>query len=147
MRALIQRVSEASVTVDGVVSGKIGKGLLVFLGIRFDDNEARAEQLAGKIVQMRLFADSEGKMNRSLEDIAGEMLVVSQFTLYGDMRKGRRPSYAEAARPEEAFALYQYFVEKVRSKGFPVETGRFQAHMEVRLVNDGPVTIWCDSER
>jgi D-aminoacyl-tRNA deacylase len=147
MRAVVQRVSEASVVVEGSIAGQIARGLLIFLGIRHDDTEVRAEQLATKIGQLRIFPDLEGKMNLSLRDIAGEMLIVSQFTLYGDTRKGNRPSYAEAAKPERALELYQCFTENCRSKGFPVATGVFQAHMEVRLVNDGPVTILYDSEK
>ncbi len=147
MRALVQRVSEASVLVDSSTVGQIQKGLLIFLGIRQDDTEAQAEQLATKIGQLRIFPDSDGKMNLSLRDISGEMLIVSQFTLYGDTRKGNRPSYIDAAKPEKALALYECFIEKCRSRGFPVATGVFQAHMEVRLINDGPVTIWCDTEK
>jgi D-aminoacyl-tRNA deacylase len=147
MRAVVQRVSEASVLVEGSVSGQIGRGLLIFLGIRYDDTEATAEQLATKISKLRIFPDSEGKMNLTLRDISGEMLIVSQFTLYGDTRKGNRPSYVEAAKPEMALMLYECFMANCRSKGFPVATGVFQAHMEVRLVNDGPVTILCDSEK
>lgn len=147
MRALVQRVSEASVLVDSSTVGQIQKGLLIFLGIRQDDTEAQAEQLATKIGQLRIFPDSDGKMNLSLSDISGEMLIVSQFTLYGDTRKGNRPSYLDAAKPEKALALYECFIEKCRSRGFPVATGVFQAHMEVRLINDGPVTIWCDTEK
>jgi D-aminoacyl-tRNA deacylase len=147
MRAVVQRVSEASVLVDRSVTGQIARGLLIFLGIRHDDTEARAEQLATKIGQLRIFPDSEGKMNLSLRDVSGEMLIVSQFTLYGDTGKGNRPSYAEAAKPERALQLYECFVESCRSRGFPVATGVFQAHMQVRLVNDGPVTILYDSEK
>ena len=147
MRALVQRVSEASVLVNSSTVGKIQKGLLIFLGIRQDDTETQAEQLATKIGQLRIFPDSEGKMNLSLRDISGEMLIVSQFTLYGNTRKGNRPSYVEAAKPEKALALYEYFIERCRSRGFPVAAGVFQAHMEVRLINDGPVTIWCDTEK
>jgi D-aminoacyl-tRNA deacylase len=147
MRALVQRVSEASVLVDSSIVGQIQRGLLIFLGIRQDDTETQAEQLATKIGQLRIFPDSEGKMNLSLQDISGEMLIVSQFTLYGDTRKGNRPSYANAAKPEKALELYQCFIEKCRRRGFPVATGVFQAHMQVRLINDGPVTIWCDSEK
>ena len=147
MRALVQRVSEASVLVDSSTVGQIQKGLLIFLGIRQDDTEAQAEQLATKIALLRIFPDSDGKMNLSLRDISGEMLIVSQFTLYGDIRKGNRPSYLDAAKPEKALALYECFIEKCRRKGFPVATGVFQAHMEVRLINDGPVTIWCDTEK
>ena len=147
MRALVQRVSEASVLVDSSTVGQIQKGLLIFLGIRQDDTEAQAEQLATKIGQLRIFPDADGKMNLSLHDISGDMLIVSQFTLYGDTRKGNRPSYLDAAKPEKALALYECFIEKCRSRGFPVATGVFQAHMEVRLINDGPVTIWCDTEK
>lgn len=147
MRAVVQRVSEASVLVEGAVAGQIARGLLIFLGIRRDDTEARAEQLATKIGQLRIFPDLEGKMNLSLGDISGEMLIVSQFTLYGDTRKGNRPSFAEAAKPEKALELYQYFAESCRRRGFPVATGVFRAHMEVRLINDGPVTILYDSEK
>ena len=144
MRAVVQRVSEASVLVDGAIAGQISRGLLIFLGIGQNDTEAQAEQLATKIGQLRIFPDSEGKMNLNLRDVAGEMLIVSQFTLYGDTRKGNRPSFVRAATPEMALALYQYFAESCRSKGFLVSTGVFQAHMEVRLVNDGPVTILYD---
>jgi D-aminoacyl-tRNA deacylase len=147
MRALVQRVSEASVLVNSSIVGQIRRGLLIFLGIRHDDTKARAEQLATKIGQLRIFADAEGKMNLSLGDISGEMLIVSQFTLYGNTDKGNRPSYVEAAKPEMARELYQFFIENCRSRGFPVATGIFQAHMEVRLINDGPVTIWCESEK
>jgi D-aminoacyl-tRNA deacylase len=147
MRAVVQRVSEASVLVEGSIAGQIARGLLIFLGIRHDDTEAKAEQLATKIGELRIFPDLEGKMNLSLRDICGEMLIVSQFTLYGDTRKGNRPSYAEAAKPDRALTLYQCFTENCRNRGFPIATGVFQAHMEVRLVNDGPVTILYDSEK
>jgi D-tyrosyl-tRNA(Tyr) deacylase len=146
MRALVQRVSEASVIIQGSIIGQIGRGLLVLLGIRFDDTHAHAELLARKVVQLRIFPDDQGKMNRSLMDISGELLVVSQFTLYGDTEKGNRPSYSNAARPELAEPLYEYFVELCRDKHVPVSTGVFQAHMEIRLVNDGPVTLMCYSE-
>jgi D-aminoacyl-tRNA deacylase len=145
MRALVQRVSEASVMVNGAITGQIAKGLLILVGIRYDDTEFRAGQLATKISQLRIFPDSTGKMNLNLREIAGEMLIVSQFTLYADTRRGNRPSYSEAAKPEMALGLYEYFVESCRSNSFPVATGVFQAHMEVRLVNDGPVTILLDS--
>lgn len=146
MRALVQRVSEASVSVGGLVTGEIKQGLLVFLGVRKDDTHSRAEQLARKVTSLRVFADDLGKMNRSLLDIAGQMLVVSQFTLYADNRKGNRPSFSEAASGELAEDLYEYFVTQCRLSGVPVSTGVFQAHMEVRLVNDGPVTLMCCSE-
>src|SRR5581483_6328182 len=146
MRALVQRVSEASVVADGLTTGEIGNGLLVFLGVRRDDTGARAEPLARKVIQMRIFPDEQGKMNRSLADICGELLIVSQFTLYGDTRKGNRPSYSEAASADLAERLYEYFVAACREKGIRVSTGIFQAHMEVRLVNQGPVTFMCYSE-
>jgi|SRR5579875_3760058 D-tyrosyl-tRNA(Tyr) deacylase len=147
MRALVQRVLEASVTVDGSVAGEIGPGLTVFLGIKRDDTTARAEQLARKVAQLRIFPDENGKMNRSLLDVSGELLVVSQFTLYGDTRKGNRPSYAEAAPAEIAESLYRYFVQCCVDLGLRVATGVFQAHMQVRLVNDGPVTLLCSIEK
>jgi len=146
MRALVQRVSEASVMAGNALSGQIGRGILVFLGVHQNDTEANADYLAGKCIQLRIFPDAEGKMNLSLQDIAGEMLVVSQFTLYGETRKGNRPSYSDAARPEVAVRLYDYFVNVCKEKGINVATGIFQAHMDVRLVNDGPVTLLCYSE-
>ena len=142
----MQRVSEASVTSGGHITGEIGQGLLVFLGVRRGDTEAQAEYLAQKIVHLRVFPDIEGKMNLSLLDILGELLVVSQFTLYGETRKGNRPSYSEAAPPEHAEKLYEHFVKTCRERVEKVATGVFQAHMEVRLVNDGPVTVMCYSE-
>jgi D-aminoacyl-tRNA deacylase len=145
MRALLQRVSRASVTAEGSLVGQIGAGLLVFLGVGANDTKQEAERLARKVVQLRLFPDEEGKMNLSLADICGELLIVSQFTLYGDARRGNRPSYSEAARPETARYLYEHFVAICRGKGFRVSTGIFQAHMQVELINDGPVTIMCDS--
>jgi D-tyrosyl-tRNA(Tyr) deacylase len=146
MRALVQRVSEASVVVQGLVTGQIGNGLLVLLGIRSDDTHARAELLARKVVQLRVFPDDQGKMNRSLLDMSGELLVVPQFTLYGDTDKGNGPSYSKAATPEIAEPLYEYFVKLCRDKSVPVSTGIFRAHMQVRLVNEGPVTLMCYSE-
>lgn len=146
MRALVQRVSEASVTVGGAVTGLIGRGLLVFLGIHRDDSDHQVEQVAGKVLRLRVFPDDEGKMNRSLTEISGELLVISQFTLYGDTRKGNRPSYSEAAPSETARRLYERFISVCRQAGVKVETGVFQAHMDVRLVNDGPVTLMCYSE-
>jgi D-tyrosyl-tRNA(Tyr) deacylase len=146
MRVLVQRVSEASVTVDGKVVGQIGRGLVVFAGFKHHDTNRCAEQLAGKIARLRIFPDKEGKMNLSLQDTGGAMLIVSQFTLYADVRKGNRPSYSQAARPEIAEQLYRYFVDVCRSLGCAVATGVFQAHMQVCLTNDGPVTIMCDSD-
>jgi D-aminoacyl-tRNA deacylase len=142
----VQRVSEASVAVQGSVTDQIGTGLLVLLGIKSDDTHARAELLARKLVRLRVFPDNKGKMNRSLLDISGELLIVPQFTLYGDTGKGTRPSYSEAAPPEIAEPLYEYFIQLCRDKCVPVSTGIFQAHMQVRLVNDGPVTLMCYSE-
>lgn len=141
MRACVQRVSRASVVVEGEVCGSIGKGLLVLLGVGEDDGEAEAVKLADKIAGLRIFEDAAGKMNLALTDVGGAMLVVSQFTLFGDCRKGRRPSFTEAAAPEKADALYQRFVAEVQRRGIEVATGRFRAHMAVELVNDGPVTI------
>jgi D-aminoacyl-tRNA deacylase len=147
MRAVVQRVSRASVTVDGQIVGKIERGLLVFLGVTHADTEASADYLADKISGLRIFEDDAGKMNLSLIDIGAAVLAVSQFTLYGDVRKGKRPSFDEAARPERALKLYEYFVERVRALGLRCQTGVFQAMMQVELVNDGPVTILLDSEK
>src|SRR5262245_60878047 len=147
MRAVIQRVSRARVTVNGDITGEIGQGLLVLLGVASGDDEAAAEYLAEKIVGLRIFEDDAGKMNLSVAEVNGALLVVSQFTLYGDARKGKRPSFDRAARPEEANRLYEYFVARVRAAGIRCETGRFQAMMDVELVNDGPVTILLDSEK
>jgi len=143
MRACIQRVRRASVTLASTVemSGEIGIGLLVLLGIKVGDDATAAAFLASKIVQLRIFEDEDGKMNRSLLDIGGQMLVVSQFTLYADCRKGRRPSFTDAARPEDAEKLYQKFVAEVKKFGVDVATGVFQQEMHVELVNDGPVTV------
>ena len=145
MRACIQRVSEAQVTVDGAVIGRINGGLVVLLGVGHDDGEAQLNWLAEKIVGLRIFEDDAGKMNRSLTEAGGAMLVVSQFTLYGDARKGRRPSFTDAAPPELAERLYEAFVAKVRAAGVEVATGKFREHMLVSLVNDGPVTLWIDT--
>jgi D-aminoacyl-tRNA deacylase len=147
MRAVVQRVSLCRVLVDGKVVGEIGPGLLVLLGISKTDNEAAADYLAEKILGLRIFEDTEGKMNVSVQDSGGGVLVVSQFTLYGDVRRGKRPSFDAAARPEEAKELYEYFVQKIRAAGLRCETGVFQAMMDVELVNAGPVTILVDSEK
>jgi D-aminoacyl-tRNA deacylase len=147
LRAIIQRVTRARVTVASRVAGEIQTGVLILLGVGRADTPESAEYLAEKIANLRIFADDAGKMNRSLVEIGGSALVVSQFTLYGDTRGGRRPSYIQAASPEEANRLYEEFVRCLRSFGVPVETGVFQAHMEVELVNDGPVTILLDSEK
>ena len=147
MRAIVQRVSRCRVTVDGKTSGEIGSGLLVLLGVGKSDNEAAADYLAEKILGLRIFEDEAGKMNLSVQDKRGEVLVVSQFTLYGDVRRGKRPSFDAAARPEDAKRLYECFVEKLRAAGLRCETGVFQAMMDVELVNQGPVTIILDSEK
>src|SRR3989440_10065729 len=146
MRALIQRVSHASVTVDGKVVGQIGHGLLVLLGVGLDDSEVQVKTLADKIVYLRIFGDDEGKMNRSLLDIGGQVLVVSQFTLYADMRRGRRPSFTDAAPPVVAETLVEHFKEAVAAYGLTVADGVFGAYMEVELLNDGPVSILLDTE-
>src|SRR5215831_4296060 len=147
MRAIVQRVSRCRVTVEGKVVGEISLGLLVLLGVSKTDTEAAADYLMEKVFGLRIFEDAEGKMNLSVQDSGGAVLVVSQFTLYGDARRGRRPSFDAAGRPEEAKRLYEYFVGKVRAAGLRCETGRFQAMMEVELVNSGPVTILVDSEK
>jgi D-tyrosyl-tRNA(Tyr) deacylase len=141
MRAVIQRVSEARAVVGDETVGEIGPGLCILLGVGNSDNEDRASQLARKIANLRIFEDAEGKMNRSATDAGGAFLVVSQFTLYGDCRKGNRPSFTDAAPPAEAERLYVHFTDQLRQSGAPVTTGRFQAHMKLALVNDGPVTI------
>ena len=141
MRAVIQRVKESSVTVKNEIIGKIGRGLLILLGVANEDKANDAEYLADKITNLRIFEDDKGKMNRSLLETGGEMIVVSQFTLLGDCRKGRRPSFVNAADPEKANKLYEHFIKEVRQKGVSVKTGRFRAMMEVSLINDGPVTI------
>jgi D-aminoacyl-tRNA deacylase len=147
MRAVLQRVTEASVRVSSNVTGAIGAGLLVLLGVEREDTKQDAEYLVNKIAGLRIFNDDAGKMNRSVIDVGGALLVVSQFTLYGDCRKGMRPSFDQAARPETARELYEYFVTETRNRGIHVETGLFQASMEVSLVNDGPVTLICESAR
>jgi D-tyrosyl-tRNA(Tyr) deacylase len=145
MRAVVQRVSRAQVTVSGEVVGKIGRGLLVLLGVASTDKEADADYLAEKIAGLRVFEDEAGKMNRAVAEIGGAVLVVSQFTLYGDVRRGKRPSFDAAAPPELARRLYEYFVERIRAARLRCETGRFQETMQVEIVNDGPVTILLDS--
>jgi D-tyrosyl-tRNA(Tyr) deacylase len=145
LRAVVQRVRQASVTVDGVTAGAIGPGLLVLLGVAHEDTEASAAWLVEKILGLRIFEDADGKMNLSLLETGGALLVVSQFTLYGDTRKGRRPSFDRAARPEQANRLYERFVELARARGVEVQTGVFQAMMQVALVNDGPVTLICET--
>ena len=146
MRAVIQRVAESAVHVQDELVGRIGPGLLVLLGVGHADSTDEADYLVSKIVHMRIFEDSAGKMNRSLLDVGGQMLVVSQFTLVGDCRKGRRPSFVQAADPEMAEALYEYFVRKVAKEGIRVATGRFGAKMAVSLINDGPVTLIVESK-
>ena len=145
MRAVVQRVSEGQVRVDGETVGRIGPGLLVFIGVARQDTPGGAEYLADKIVHLRIFEDEAGKLNRSLLEVGGEMLVVSQFTLYADCRKGRRPSFVDAATPDAANALYEHFVAKVAEHGVRVATGRFRALMSVSLINDGPVTLILES--
>ena len=147
MRAVLQRVSSARVTVEGKTTGEIGQGLLVLLGVAKDDTEAEAERLAEKVATLRIFGDEAGKMNLSVEEIGGGVMVVSQFTLHGDCRKGRRPSFDRAATAEQANALYEKFVAALRARGLKVETGIFQAMMEVGLVNQGPVTLIVDTDR
>lgn len=147
MRAVVQRVSRASVSVDGSVTGEIAAGLLVLLGVGQDDERPDADYLVDKVTGLRIFEDDDEKMNRSVVDVAGAILAVSQFTLYGDVRRGKRPSFDSAARPERARELYEYFVNRVRALGVRCETGVFQAMMEVELVNSGPVTILIDSKK
>jgi D-tyrosyl-tRNA(Tyr) deacylase len=147
VRAVVQRASEASVRVDGEVVGRIGPGLVVLLGVGKDDAERDAEVLAEKVLNLRVFPDEAGQMNRSVQDVGGGLLVISQFTLMGDARKGRRPSYIEAAAPEEANRLYEHFVGRLRPSGLEVATGVFRAMMDVALVNQGPVTILLDSRK
>lgn len=141
MRVVLQRAKQASVTVAGETVGAISHGYVLLVGVTHEDSEAQADWLADKIAGMRLFEDEEGKMNRGLQDVGGSILSVSQFTLYADTKKGRRPSFIEAARPDQAEPLWEYFNERLRSHGLTVETGRFGAMMDVQLINDGPVTI------
>src|SRR6267378_2381634 len=147
MRAVVQRVSRARVTVGSEVRGEIGLGLLVLLGVGAGDTRAEADYLVDKTIGLRIFEDTGGKMNLSVAEVGGALLVVSQFTLYGDVRRGKRPSFDAAAPPEQARELYEYFVEQVRAAGLPCETGRFQETMQVELVNEGPVTILLDSAK
>ncbi len=147
MKAVVQRVQSAKVLVDGRIIGKIDKGLLVFLGVARDDNESDLAFLASKIPDLRIFADASEKFNLSLKEVGGEILVVSQFTLYGDCRKGRRPSFTEAADPLLAKDLYERFILRLKEQGIPVQTGEFQATMEVHLINDGPVTLILESRK
>ncbi len=147
MRAVVQRVSRAKVTVADFVTGEIGHGLLVLLGVGHGDNETDATYLAEKVAGLRIFEDQDGKMNRSVQDVGGSVLAVSQFTLYGDVRKGKRPSFDGAAPPADARRLYDFFVQRVQALGLHCETGRFQEVMQVELVNEGPVTILLDSKK
>ncbi len=147
MRAVVQRVSRAKVTVNAHTTGEIGLGLLVLLGVGPNDSETDVDYLAQKIIGLRIFEDSDGKMNRSVVDVGGSLLAVSQFTLYGDVRRGKRPSFDDAAPPEQARKLYELFVQRIQAAGLRCETGRFQEMMRVELVNEGPVTILLDSSK
>lgn len=147
MRAVVQRVSRARVSVDGTITGQIERGLVVLLGVAQADSEPDADYMAGKVAGLRVFEDEAGKMNLSVLEIGGAVLVVSQFTLFGDVRRGKRPSFDDAARPEQALSLYKYFCERIRALGLRCDTGVFQASMNVELVNDGPVTILLDSKK
>ncbi len=147
MRAVVQRVSRARVTVGDDIAGEIGRGLLVLLGVGQEDGEDDADYLAEKIMGLRVFEDDSGKMNRAVGEVEGSVLVVSQFTLYGDVRRGKRPSFDAAAPPEKARTLYEYFVDRVLASGLRCETGKFQEMMQVEVVNDGPVTILLDSSK
>ncbi len=146
MRAVLTRVKHASVTIDGKVHGQIGEGFLILLGITHEDTEAQAVKLADKLTGLRIFEDENGKMNRGLDEVKGELLVVSQFTLYGNCKKGRRPEFLAAARPDVAIPLYEKFVELCRAKGFHTETGEFGAYMQVDSLNDGPLTLVVDTD-
>ena len=147
MRAVLTRVKHASVTIDGKVHGQIGEGFLILLGITHEDTEAQAVKLADKLTGRRIFEDENGKMNRGLEEVNGQLLIVSQFTLYGNCKKGRRPDFLAAARPEVAIPLYEKFVELCRAKGFHTETGEFGAYMQVDSLNDGPLTLVVDTDQ
>jgi D-aminoacyl-tRNA deacylase len=147
MRAVVQRVSRAKVTINGKITGEIGHGLLVLLGVGTDDTRADADYLADKVIGLRIFEDAGGRVNLSVANVGGAVLTVSQFTLYGDVRRGKRPSFDAAAPPQPARELYEYFVDKIRCAGLKCETGRFQEMMQVELVNEGPVTILLDSTK
>ena len=147
MRAVVQKVTHSKVTVENKITGEIGQGLMVLLGVTHDDTDADAAYMAEKIANLRIFEDADEKLNLSVKDIGGAVLSVSQFTLYGDCRKGRRPSFTEAARPDAANALYEKFNAFLQAEGVPVQTGRFQTHMLVELTNDGPVTVLLDSRK
>lgn len=147
MRALIQRVKRASVTINSEVTGKINNGLLIFLGVGEDDTEKQVQYLVEKCTGLRIFTDEQDKMNLSVKDINGEILIVSQFTLFGDCKKGKRPSFVRAARPETAIPLYESFIAHCKNTGLNVQTGEFGADMQIELINDGPVTIWLDTEK
>ncbi len=147
MRAVVQRVSSASVIVDGEVVGRIGRGFVVLLAVAADDTQDDVVYMAQKVAGLRVLADDEGKMNRALAEVGGQVLVVTQFTLYGDCRRGRRPSFIDAAPPDRAEVLYRSFVAELKGQGIDVQTGRFQVHMDVALVNDGPVTLLVDSRK
>ena len=147
MRAVLTRVKHASVTIDGKIHGQIGEGFLILLGITHEDTEAQAVKLADKLTGLRIFEDENGKMNRGLDEVKGELLIVSQFTLYANCKKGRRPEFLAAARPEVAIPLYEKFVELCRAKGFHTETGEFGAYMQVDSLNDGPLTLVVDTDQ
>ena len=147
MRAVLTRVKHASVTIDGKVHGQIGEGFLILLGVTHEDTEAQAVKLADKLTGLRIFEDENGKMNRGLDEVKGELLIVSQFTLYGNCKKGRRPEFLAAARPDVAIPLYEKFVELCRAKGFHTETGEFGAYMQVDSLNDGPLTLVVDTDQ
>ena len=147
MRAVLTRVKHASVTIDGKVHGQIGEGFLILLGVTHEDTEAQAVKLADKLTGLRIFEDENGKMNRGLDEVKGELLIISQFTLYGNCKKGRRPEFLAAARPEVAIPLYERFVQECRSKGLHTETGEFGAYMQVESLNDGPLTLVVDTDQ
>ena len=147
MRAVLTRVKHASVTIDGKVHGQIGEGFLILLGVTHEDTEAQAVKLADKLTGLRIFEDENGKMNRGLDEVKGELLIISQFTLYGNCKKGRRPEFLAAARPEVAIPLYEKFVQECRSMGFHTETGEFGAYMQVESLNDGPLTLVVDTDQ